>query len=342
MSGPRSLVLAGSASLLALAPRADELAFRPASGAEVGKSLELSLEVRVESLEMTVNGEPMPDGMDGAGEETFEASMLVGVRERYVASREGRPTELHRTYEDLELEFVLAGETDAPAAFQSLEGRTVRFLWDEEKGEYARSFTGDSAGDEEDLADLHVDMDLRVLLPREKVSEGDTWKVRGRDVAPLFLPGGLPGRLDDEDPDADLAEAEEELAAAFERFVEDLDVTCTFQGVREAEGVRVGETRFTFAGRGETDLARLLELLASDEATPDVEATARGTLELEGEGELLWDLAAGRVHAFRMNAKAGLAFEATAEFEVEGEGVEVTVEGRVSATAEWKLSTSRP
>jgi len=103
----------------------------------------------------------------------------------------------------------------------------------------------------------------------------------------------------------------------------------------------VAEISFKITGHGSVDLSKALESLAQDEEVkPSVEASA--AVELEGEGKVLWDLAAGRVRTFEMRLESKIDLDVKAEADVEGETFQFAVKGRIPGTGTWKLETSAP
>lgn len=326
--------------LLAFALPSDDVSFHPKAGSQVKKKLEVTIELKPESLELSLNGDPMPDGDIDGLDESLLIELAIGVTEKFVETKDGRPTDLLRTFDELSLSTKAGSERDDAPDFDRLEGKTVRFHWKDEGDTYERSFH-ESEGDDVLLLNLSDDMDLRALLPGKNVAEGDTWEVPGAKLLPLFLPGGLPGEIATDEGAGPLRAALEEVQGGLLKLVEDGKVTCKYAGARDEGGTRVAEIHFTLAGRGDVDLSKAFESLAQDEEVkPEVEATA--SVELDGEGKILWDLAAGRVHAFEMRLESKIDLDVTAEAEVEGETFQFGVEGKITGTGTWKLTTSTP
>ncbi|MFN0007737.1 MAG: hypothetical protein ACKVXR_07500 [Planctomycetota bacterium] len=326
--------------LLATALPNDDLSFHPKAGSEVKKQLEVELELKPESVEFSMNGEPMPDGsMDGL-EESMIVELAVGVTEKFVEAKDGRPIDLLRTFDELSLRAKSGSEEDEAPDFDRLEGKTVRFHWNEAGDAYERSFH-ESEGDDILLLNLSDDMDLRVLLPGKDVEEGDTWEVPGSNFLPLFLPGGMPGEIAADEDAGPLRGAVEEIQDELEKLLKAGKLKCKHGGTREQDGTRVAEIPFTVSGQGEIDFSQALESLAEgEEIAPTVDATAR--IELDGEGKVLWDLEAGRVHAFEMRIGSKIDIDVSAEADFEGESFQFAVVGKVSASGTWKLTTSVP
>jgi hypothetical protein len=133
----------------------------------------------------------------------------------------------------------------------------------------------------------------------------------------------------------------EAVQGELEKLLQSAKLTCKRGGTREENGVRVAEIGFKIAGQGDADLSGALESLAEGEdVAPTIDATA--TIDLEGDGKVLWDLAAGRVHAFDMRIGAKVGIDVSAEADFEGQSFQFAVEGQVDVTGTWKLTASAP
>ena len=331
---------------LALAPVTDELTFHPAAQAEVAKKLEIDVAMRIDDVSLTVNGQPMPaEATSELQNQELKLDVLVGVLETYVATRDGRPIDLLRTFEDVAFASEFGGDK-SEADGDEIEGKTVRFRWNEESQGYDKSYEGD-AGDPERLTALSEDMDLRLLLPGKKVAEGDTWEVAGEKLLPLFMPGFVLDQISFDEEDGEAAEAldamREELGEQMEAFVRGFTVTCTYAGTREVEKASLAEIRLRFEGGPKLDVASLFERVIEmqDGEAPDADIEATIGVDLDGEGTLLWDQAAGRAHAFDMNAKIGLDANVEARVEEQGQSFEVTFSANGAGDAAWKLGVEK-
>jgi hypothetical protein len=326
--------------LLALALPSDDVSFHPPAGAEVKKRLVVEIELKPERMEFTLNGESMPGEHVGGLDESALIRLAVTTTEKYVESRDGRPTDLLRTFDDLSLSLKSDSKQEEAPHFDRLEGKTVRFHWKDDGDAYERGFH-ESEGDDVLLLGLSDDMDLRSLLPGKNVSEGDGWDVRGARLGAVFLPGGLPGEIAGDEDAGSLRSALEEIQAGLAKAIEESKVSCKYRGSRDEGGVHVAVIGFKLTGKGKVDLSKAVESLTEDEEVkPEVDATA--TLALEGEGELLWDLSAGRVHMFGMQLEADIDLDMKAEADVEGEIFKSAIEGKVRGKGTWKLETSKP
>lgn len=329
--------------LLGPARSADELEFHPKAGAELKKSLKVKADLKPEKLDFTVNGESMPpENLLGSGDTAMQLKLAVDVTDKYVQSKDGRPTDLLRTFDSLALSYEAGEEKGDAPKFDQLEGKTVRFKWNADNETYEKTFH-ESKGDDSLLEKLSEDMDVRTLLPAKKVSEGDTWELAGDKVLPLFLPGGLPGEIASDSDKEEAKTAFEEVHNALAKFQDELKFQCKYKGSHEDDGAKVGQIEFTFSGKGKADLSHLIETLGAMEESdvhPDVDAGS--DLDLQGSGTLLWDLADGRIHSFNMHADASLDLDVKSSFDVDGESYQMVVKARFTGKADWTLSASKP
>jgi hypothetical protein len=338
-----STALLAAPLLLALAIPADDVGFHPKADAGLKKVLKLEIELKPEKIDFTVNGESQPpDNLGGFGDKTALVKLKVGVTDRYVQIKDGRPTDLLRTFDDLSLSYEAGEDKGDAEKFDRLEGKTVRFKWNAESEEYEKSFH-ESEGDDALLENLSEDMDLCVLLPAKKVADGDTWEVPGAKLLALFLPGGMPGDVAAGSDQEEFRTVTEETRTALAKLLQELKVQCKYKGAHDEGGTRVGEIHLTFSGKDKIDLSHLIQRLSEmddNDVHPDVDANAN--LDLQGEGTLLWDLAAGHVHSFEMGSDVGIDVDVKASAEVEGDHFEMKINARLAGKASWSLSTSKP
>lgn len=338
-SWPKSALVA-LPLFLTLSPASDEVAFRPKGDVEVAKKFELEIELGLDDVSMNVNGQDIgSEAMGEMADARVLVSYVVGATDKYVKTKEGKALELVRTFDSLALHAEAAEDSEDNAKVKDLEGKRVRFAWSDDKKAYEKSFDGEDAGGEEkDLERLSPDMDVTCLLPDEKVAEGDTWTARGGAIGALFFPGGLPPMQADggsDEGDAVIAEILEQLEKSFE----EIKVNCTYKGSREDGSTRIGTIEFAYEGSAKLDLAEIvqdaLESSSPGEA-PDVEMTAE--LKMKGEGKLEWNLAAGHLHAFEMQADLGVVADVEAQFEQQGQSFAMTTHVAASGKGDWKLA----
>jgi hypothetical protein len=278
----------------------------------------------------------------GISDDAMKAALRVSATDKYVQAKDGRPTDLLRTFDSLRLTYQTGEKKEDAPKFDALEGKTVRFKWNANTEAYEKSLKDDK-GDEALLEPLSEDMDVRVLLPAKKVTEGDTWEVPGQKLLPLFLPGGLPGPIGTPDDKEEMSTVFEEVRSTFAKLQDDLKVRCRYRGAREEGGTKVGEIEFEFATRGKTDISHLVETLLSMEeegVKPDADGNAE--VEVHGSGTVLWNLGDGRIHSLSMQTEAGIDLDVKVRFSVDGDDIEMVAKVKLAAKADSKLETSKP
>jgi hypothetical protein len=248
---------------------------------------------------------------------------------------------------------LVSPEAEMPEmdSVSELEGQTVVFRWNADKGEYERAFES-GEGDAELLDGLEEDMDLRVFLPDGEVDVGDTWTVPLAELRVLVMPGGDLGfRPTDMAVDEGAMEKFEELFGGFgERMAELLegDCTCTFKGTRDEGGTKVAEIEIDLGIATTLDLSEMLDQLirtALEEggAGDMVQFSIDGAdlnIDFDGAGTLLWDLAAGRAHGFSLSGDATIGIDMVVGVEAEGESQDVDASLEFSGTMLHELVTS--
>lgn len=300
--------------------RTSELVFAVEEGSRSTKTFESSFDLEKKSMKMSVGGQELPDELTESFVMTISHSQKVVVADEYGAAAEGRPVTLVRTYRELEKKEkeVQGGLGSEPETVDedetsALAGRSVRFTWNEEESEYDAQLVGEPA-DDELLEDLEEDMDLRVFLPGKAVEEGDAWEFDPKLALGALPPGGRLGFTKDEDDgDFDFEEVFEGTGKA------------TFKGTRTTDGRKLGVIAIAIEGRGEEE---------ADEAA----GTPAFVLELDFEGELLWDIEARHAHA--IEGGADLVARISLTQAIEGEGTTHELEMEAVLEGKMKLSGS--
>ena len=182
----RTLFTPAAVVLLATGAALDEFGFHAEEGSRVVRTFEFEFEMELESMSMTVGGNDVPTDHIAGMEMSVGQSSHIVVTDEYGPAEGGRPLSLTRTYDELigassSSSSGPAGESDNDLDQSSaLEGNTVVFTWDADAEEYDVEFAED--GDEELLAGLEEDMDLRGFLPDDEVAEGESWET---DIEPF-------------------------------------------------------------------------------------------------------------------------------------------------------------
>jgi hypothetical protein len=311
----------------------DTLAFHPAAGSALTKGFVTESEFSLDSISAVVDGQDLSQVI-GQFEVSMTSSATYEVTDIYKAVAEGRPLELLRTFETLasSATFSMTQAPEMPEITSSseLEGKTVAFRWNAEKGEYERSFH-ESTGDEKLLEDLDEDMDLRFLLPDGEVEADGTWNIELEELLALLMPGGnlqlMPeGEAMDPEGMEMFAGVMDSFGSTFGEMLEGQCV-CTYKGAREEGGAKLGEIELAIEVTGTLDLRELMNQLietAMSEAPTDVEVdfdigTADLSVDYEGTGTFLWNLEAGRLHSFSLDGEVGFGVKLAASIEAMGE-----------------------
>ncbi|MBL8857810.1 MAG: hypothetical protein JNL28_04800 [Planctomycetes bacterium] len=342
MKFSRLALLACSAAplVLALSLPADDLSFHPSANTEVAKTLKLDVEMRITEASATANGEPIPpEFLDSIKENSLIANMLIGVTEKYVETKGGKPITLLRTFDTMSLDVEFGEDSNANEDFKDPEGKTVEFQWDEKEGVYTKKYK-DTEGDEAELADLDPDMDLRVLLPEKKVSAGDTWEVAASRLKPLFLPGGMITKGGGEDA-GEFTKIRSELESQFSQFLKEFKVLCTYKGTKEVGGKTVAEIEFTFDGKMRIDMGSIIEEVLTSQAPegmPEMDIKALFGMNLKGDGTMHWNIAAGHLAKFEMKADAGLDIDVEVHAQAADQPMDVIMTGKAEGKLEWELA----
>jgi len=328
--------LAASAlALLAFDAPADRITFHPEEGLALTKTFTTEAEFALEDLVIMMNGEEVDPAMMGADFDLSEAQgtaeIEIVVTDEYVSMGDGRPNVLLRSYDVMNASFEDGTGDSDEDSMEEVEGKSVRFTWDEDEQAYARAVEGDDEMDEDNLSGLAEDMDMRVLLPDGAVEAGDSWTIGSTEAATLLMPGmDIAGALDASD------EFMDEAPAGFMDSIEDMldeemgQITCTYEGIRELEGVEVGVISLAAEIDESFDLSDLIaEIAESEGADMGVEMTIEIGMAVELEGELLWDMAAGHARSMSFETEATLEF--FGEMIIEDFGMDMGAEAEASA-----------
>jgi hypothetical protein len=317
--------------LLAVEPRADDVNFSPEDGSSLAKEYTIDLTLGVGDITAYVDGQDLSESIPADFE--LMAEFAMEVTDEYVETVEGVPHELIRTYDSMEFYWEADEESGDAEELAELEGKSVKFKWDEEDESYEITYH-ESEGDEDLLKGLGPDMDLRALLPDGDVSEGDTWTVEAKDLGTVFFFGSSFEELDMGDGDAEIAAIfESELYPQLESLLEGFITECEYKGD--------GSIGVSLNGEGSIDLTSLIEeMVASQmpdgfelEMTID-EATVNVTIE--GEGTLKWDLEAGHMSSFDMASEFEVLVDVYIEADVMGESHELEASIELLGDGAWE------
>lgn len=295
------------AALVALAPgRGDFPSYSVSGGAVVERAYTSRTELESKAATVYVNGEEIDNGKLGEQRLHVVEERSMAVVDTVKSAADGRPAELTRAFgeltsagvESLVAKPVGGDETEKKNERERtspLAGRSVRFRWDAQEEEYARAFVGESKAesgaksdepdDEDLLAGLQPDLDWLPLLadgPREK---GASWSIDPKLLSRVQYPLGdlhwqVAGQPRDPVSEAVNDQLDESLTG---------EARATWEGVRDVDGRALG----VFSIHA--------ELSSKAEAeTPDGAEVRKVEAEVEYEGEVRWDIAAGRIDSYEL------------------------------------------
>ena len=334
--------------LLAFVPAADEIRYDPKPGTEVGKKLEVSLELNVDEVSLSQNDQPLPaEAMGQLQDMTITLELAVGVTEKLAGIKDGRATDFLRTFDSIHGK-AEAGEESSEDSFAELEGKTVHFVWDGEKGEYKKSWH-ECSGKDEFLNTLSPDMDVSALLPSKKVSKGDKWEVNGNKVLSLLMPGLQPATvdLDKAGMPAEASKAMQimidELGPQLEEGLKHLKVGCEYAGSHDADGVNVADVKLHMEGELKLDIGPVIERIAAEQNHGGPEPTVVGgvTLSIKGDGSLLWNPQTNMLQSYSLDADLQLHVKADVSADMGGQEMKLKAALTVGGKGSWKLATAK-
>ena len=328
----KQVLIPAALVLLAGGPaREVAIVYEPEEGTVLTRTFEAVGEMSLTAVEVTVDGEELEREWDEFDYE-YESLERIVVTDELAEVQHGRPTDLVRTFDELlqEASFYIADEERETTSLSELEGRTVRFLWDDEDEVYIAETSDDEDDIDEDILEwLAEDMDLRLLLPDGEVEEGDEWEIDAAVYLTLMWPSGLLGFVDEGEAGKDPVQRE-----LNEEVIENLEGegSATFEEVREEDGVRLA----------------LISVEITVETWADSETEQEGVeIELEVEisrditGEILWDLDHGHLFAADFEADAEYVRTMTRPVESPHGEVEVTEIRTFSGTIEYTVEIER-
>jgi len=286
-------------------------------------------------------------------EMTLNSTQKVVVTDEYVANREGAPKKLRRTFDELgngvtmAMKMEMMGQTqnhDQDIKGESeLQGKKVVFTWDEEKKEYTKAFDA-SEGKDSLLKDLEEDMDLRALLPKGEVKEGEEWELDVSSLASVLAPGGnlsiLPKDMDSDQMAMGMpgmGSMSDWLRGAMEG-----SATGKLTALREVDGVKLAAVKIMAKLTVSKDMTDIVaEAMKNAKLPPEAGGLEVDHMDIDykfdGEGELLWDLAAGHAHSFNFSGPSHLNMDMAMKMEAQGQNMSIEYGMEMSGTTGFTL-----
>ncbi len=340
------IALAGAlaAGLLAAASIApeDRVEFRPAEGKVLTKTFVTEVELALEDLVVRMDGEEIdPELMSDVNldEASVTARFELTVSDEYVSVGDGRPTELVRTYETLSAGYELGtGDSDEDVV-DEIAGKAVRFRWNAEAGAYDRVPEGEDEIEDEELAMLGEDLDLRALLPGRAVSEGDTWRVSWKDLSSLVLPGLDLAKAIERGVEESEGQISSDVLTKLNDLFAEATVLCTYVGRRDGGDVGIIEIRADFEGEHDLSSA-ILDAAQGELPEGELDLTFLVDVAMELTGELAWDLAAGHMRSMSFDTDLALEVVSDVYVDMNGAGMDMGAEAEIAGVLRRRVTLS--
>jgi hypothetical protein len=352
MNSYRALLLSTSMVpvLAAATAPADTLAFRPEPGSRVTRTWTVKQELTLDDMQMMLGGQPMSLEMD------MSSSMenKIGVTDVFVSLRDGAPKVLQRTFDELattgEMEMdapMLGGpKQQAVTGTSELEGKTVRFEWNEEEGAYKKTFH-ESEGEAEMLEGLEEDMDARALLPGKEVAVGDTWDIDVKKLRPLLAPGGdvrIRPQMEGGE-EAQMPTGMDNMGDLNKMLGEMLEgkATAEYKGIEEKDGAKYGVIQLSIEIQSSNDMAEMIS--ESMKEMPDGTSFEVDHVDvdfkMEATGRVLWDMASRHLGGVDLSGEVGMDMDMGMKVNVQGRSQSVDQTMSMSGTISIQLAVTQ-
>ena len=326
----------------------DAIRFAPAIDSAVRKTFEQDLELSQIAHTTVVDGEAQTT----EGGQDISQRLRLSVVDRYAALTETGVSELRRSFDSIAMSSTRMETnalTERPRALaiemeSPFEGRVVVFRADE-GAELKPTLEGDGAAlADELLAGLSEDTDLRLFLPPSaEVAEGTRWAIDPQALANVLAPAGdlrfeaqpsaaLPG-----DAQAPPNPGSSPLDGWVSGEVEGA-VLATFANTSTVEGQACAVIQIEIdlsSTRDTTESAREKFASVPMPEGGDMALTldfSEAVCVLQGEGELVWELEAGRFRSFTLEARIGLVVDTAATIQVGDDRRELEIRDEFSGS----------
>jgi hypothetical protein len=338
----RLLVPATAGVFLSFSSAADRVAFAPEQGLTLKRTIENRMTLDLEDMTFDLDGQDMTAMMGGLPEMSFTNTMNIAVTDTFVATADGRPAKLERTFDTIGSNTVVdvamagEGESDETPMTSELEGAKVVFTFDEEAGEFVAKWADEAeTRDAELLEGLEEDLDLRAFLPGRDVEVGESWDIDAMTLASLVMPGGSLGLKPEEmsEDGPDMGEFEDMFTEMFAQYEEAFsgllegERKATYEGVRDVEGRSLAVITLKLDTDGSMDMSGMLADMVDKiselaEEMPEFEldiAAANLSVTLDGTGTLLWDPRRGTFDSLTLEVDMTFGMEVSVDLDAQGE-----------------------
>ena len=335
------LIAASAVPSLLVPARAEgvKLAFAPAEGSTLTKTFTTKMELTLEDMSMSMNGEPLPVEFDM--DMSVNHTQTTVVSDEYAKLREGATAKLLRSFDEMggttamSMQMNVMGNAQemdkSTESLSELEGKKVVFSWDGESSEYKAAYPEDG-GDEDLLENLDEDMDLRVLLPGKEVAEGEEWSIPVSKLKSILAPGG-DLKLEPEESGEDggmgnpMGGMDSGPGDLSDWLGDEIEGTATakFIGMREVDGVKVALVELKIDIKTAADLTDVvLEAMDGADMPSEMEMDFDHVdieFSFEAEGTMTWNVAAGHFQTFDLSGRMRLLTDMGMSMSAQGQSM---------------------
>lgn len=349
----RSLLVLTAFALPCLAARvapSDKLSYGPASGTTLTRAWTIVNQASLDDLQMSMGGNPQP--MPGEMEMTQSMTTEIEVTDVIVEMRGGAPKMLKRSFDKLSGNGTMSmsmppmGDNSTDMTAESdLEGKRVKFSWNEDESKYVASYD-ESEGDAELLENLVEDMDLREFLPKSEVEVGATWEPSAGALRAMIAPGGGLGLIPTGGEGGMGGMPGMERMDMSSMMSGDFDGTCSaeYKGIREVDGRKLGEILVTFDVSTAVDMTDEVSGMI-DEMPDGVQSMEIDHMDIEftwnGEATIRWDVASGHVASAEAHGDITTRMDTGMQIAAGGREMSIETTFEMSGKVDSKLVVTR-
>lgn len=339
----------GFALLLCAPPLGEDaqLLFAPPEDSQVVRTFTETSSFALDSMTQTAAGQEMeqdlPD-LDGTN------TRHTKVTDQFIKIADGRPVKLKRTFDEImgetALELSFDGQTEAYEyeLESELKGAEALFTWNSEEETY--ELTDAEGNPRDDFEGLSEDMDLRGLLPEEKVEKFGSWEIAPQVLVDAFRTGGDKLLAPEAKPDGDyFALTPMQVMGASLIGLSDLqeatgEVDATWDDTEKREGTSFALITLEFSISGVADGTErtefLLDAIGADVTEEDLDVAVEAALE--GEAQLVWNLDQNRIESFTLESNNELTVIFSWSQNFGQNSIEVEVEAILTGESQFELS----
>jgi hypothetical protein len=315
-----------------------QLRFHPADGSRLALDYErvLELELTDTSRSIIYDDEEQPVEEDPGPEVRLSETESIRFADT-IGMADGDIVSLRRTFEHISNTYtqqISSPDTERieteNVGTSKLEGVTLNFVRDSDTDDFRVTFAdGSSALDEQLLIDLDPRANLAGFLPGAAVDVGDSWEVEiGSFVNMTNLGGDLKVIQEGEEDGEDSAE--------YGRIFDDNlkgRIVARLKEVSDAAGERVAKISIEMALTTAIDLATQVD---SEEATGQEEESH--AIELDLDGELLWNLDTEVAHSLEISGDVEIAIRSKSSYEFNGHTMVIEESQDLDGTIQYSAS----